>query len=176
MNKDKKKIFILDTSAILSGKPLNFEDAQVVTTVNIEKEIKPGGRDYQNYIYLKEKCLILKSPSKDSLKKIKETSKKTGDINRLSIFDTELLATALDENKQNDAEVVILTDDYSIQNVATYLKIKFQNINQKGITKKFKWINRCRGCGKKFKDNISICPICGSDTKKIVIKTKNIDE
>lgn len=176
MNKDKKKIFVLDTSAILSGKPLSFDDAQLVTTTNIEQEIKPGGRDYQNYLYLKEKCLILKTPPKDSLKKIKETSEKTGDIDRLSLFDAEILAIALDENKQKDVEVVILTDDYSIQNVATYLKIRFQSINQKGITKKFKWINRCRGCGKKFKDNISICPICGSDTKKIVIKTKEINE
>jgi UPF0271 protein len=176
MNKNKKKIFILDTSAILSGKPLSFEDAQLVTTINIEQEIKPGGRDYQNYIYLREKCLILKESSKDSIKKVKETSKKTGDIDRLSLFDIEILAIALDENKQKDVEVVILTDDYSIQNVATYLEIRFQSINQNGITKKFKWINRCRGCGKKFKDNISICPICGSDTKKIVIKTKEIDK
>jgi rRNA maturation endonuclease Nob1 len=175
MDKDKKKIFILDTSAFLSGKPLNFNDVQLITTINIEKEIKPGGRDYQNYIYLKEKCLILKTPSKNSLKKIKETLEKTGDIDRLSLFDIEILALALDENKQKNVEVVLLTDDYSIQNVAIYNKIKFKSVNQDGITKKFKWINRCRGCGKKFKDNISICPICGSDTKKIVIKTEEID-
>jgi len=176
MNKDKKKIFIVDTSAILSGKTLSFDNAQLITTTNIEKEIKPGGRDHQNYIFLKEKCLILKTPSKDSLKKIKETLEKTGDINRLSLFDIEILAIALDENKQKNVEVVILTDDYSIQNVATYIKIKFKSINQDGITKKFKWISRCRGCGKKFKYNINICPICGSDTKKIVIKTEEINE
>jgi len=176
MDKDKKKIFILDTSAFLSGKPLNFNDVQLITTINIEKEIKPGGRDYQNYIYLKEKCLIFKTPSKDSLKKIKETIEKTGDIDRLSLFDIEILAIALDENNQKNVEVVLLTDDYSIQNVAIYNNIKFKSLNQDGITKKFKWISRCRGCGKKFKDNISICPICGSDTKKIVIKTEEIDE
>ena len=176
MNKEKKKIFILDTSAFLSGKPLNFNDVQLITTTNIEKEIKPGGRDYQNYIYLKEKCLIFKKPSKDSLKKIKETLEKTGDIDRLSLFDIEILAIALDENNQKNVEVVLLTDDYSIQNVAIYNKIKFKSLNQDGITKKFKWISRCRGCGKKFKDNISICPICGSDTKKIVIKTEEINE
>ncbi|OGS40152.1 MAG: nucleic acid-binding protein [Euryarchaeota archaeon RBG_13_31_8] len=176
MNKDKKKIFIIDTSAILSGKPLSFDDAQLITTINIENEIKPGGRDYQNFIFLKEKCLILKAPSKDSLKKIKDKLEKTGDIARLSLFDMDILAIALDENKQKNVEVVILTDDYSIQNVAAYVKIKFKSINQDGITKKFKWINRCRGCGKKFKYNISICPICGSDTKKIVIKKEEIDE
>lgn len=176
MIKDKKKILIIDTSAILSGKQINFKNEQLITTTNIELELTPGGRDYRNYIYLKEKCLIFKEPSKNSIKKIKDILKKTGDINRLSHIDIEILAIALDENKQKDVDVLILTDDYSIQNVAAILKIKFRNINQNGITKKFKWINQCRGCGKKFKDNISLCPICGSDTKKIVIKTEEINE
>ncbi len=176
MNKEKKKIFILDTSAILSGKQLNFEGAELITTTKIEEEIKPGGRDYKNFLYLKEKCLIFKIPSNDSLGKIMEISKKTGDIDRLSLFDIEILAIAFDENKEKDVEVVILTDDYSIQNIATIIKIKYISINQKGITKKFKWNNRCRGCGKKFKSNIRICPICGSHTKKIVIKKEEIDE
>lgn len=175
MNEHKKKIFIIDTSAILSGKPLIFNNAQFITTKNIEKEIKPGGKDYENYIYLKEKCLILKTPTNESLKKIKEISKKTGDIDRLSFFDIEILAIAIDENKQKNADVIILTDDYSIQNVAIFIKLKFESLNQNGITKKFKWINRCRGCGKKFKDNITVCPICGSDTKKTVIKKEEID-
>lgn len=176
MIKDKKKILIIDTSAILSGKQFNFKNEQLITTTNMELEIKPGGRDYRNYIYLKEKCLIFKEPSKNSLKKIKDILKKTGEIDRLSLVDIEILAIALDENKQKGVDVLILTDDYSIQNVAAILKIKFRNINQNGISKKFKWINRCRGCGKKFKDNINLCPICGSDTKKIVIKTEEINE
>ena len=70
MIKDKKKILIIDTSAILSGKQINFKNEQLITTTNMELEIKPGGRDYRNYIYLKEKCLIFKEPSKNSLKKI----------------------------------------------------------------------------------------------------------
>lgn len=174
MNKNKK-IYIIDTSAILSGKQLSFDNAQLITTINIEKELNPGGKDYKNFIYLKENRLILKTPSKDSLNQIKDIIQKTGDIDRLSYFDMEILAIALDETKQKNTEVVILTDDYSIQNAATYLKIKFNSINQDGITKKLKWISRCRGCGKKFKDSMRICPICGSDTKKIVIKTENID-
>lgn len=175
MNKEKK-IFVVDTSAFLSGKPLNFDNAQLITSIDIEKEIKSGGKDFHNYIYLKEKGLILKSASKSSLKKIKETSKKTGDIDRLSLFDIGILAIALDENKRKNVEVVLLTDDYSIQNVAIYNNIKFKSVNQEGIIKKFKWINRCLGCRKKFNDNIKICPVCGSNTKKIVIKTEDFDK
>jgi len=169
-----KKIYIIDTSAILSGKPLSFNNAQLITTTNIEKEINPGGKDYNNFIYLRENFLIFKLPSKDSINQIINIIKKTGDIDRLSYIDIEILAIALDENKQKDTEVVILTDDYSIQNVATYLKIKFKSINQDVITKKLKWISRCRGCGRKFKDSMSICPICGSDIKKIVKTAEDI--
>ena len=47
MNKTKEnKVYILDTSAILSGKPLNFPDAEMVTTFSMSSELKPGGKDY----------------------------------------------------------------------------------------------------------------------------------
>jgi len=174
-SKKNRTVFVLDTSAFLSGKPLDFQDVELVTTIEIENEIRPGGRDFQSLQFLKEKGLILKKSTNDSKKEIDDVSRKTGDFDRLSDFDKEILALALDE-KNRDNSVVILSDDYSIQNVASYLKIRFESISQKGITKKLKWASRCRGCGKKFKDNISVCPICGSDTKKIVIKAEEIKE
>lgn len=174
MNSNNKlKIFILDTSAFLSGKPLYFQNVKIFTISDIEKELKPGGRDHQNYQYLKEKGLILQKPSKESIKIIENISKKTGDFDRLSKIDIEILALAYDFLKKEESSI-ILSDDYSIQNVAEYLKLRYQTISQKGISKRFKWINRCRGCGKKFKDNISICPICGAETKKIVSKNNKI--
>ena len=78
--------------------------------------------------------------------------------------------------KSEKKEIIILTDDYSIQNVAHVTNINFESISQSGITKKFKWVSRCRGCGKKFKDNISVCPICGADTKNIISIKKDIDK
>ena len=176
MNSKKKlKTFILDTSAILSGKPINLDNCLMVTTSNITNELKPGGRDYNSFNYLLEKGLILQNPSKESIKKIFDISSKTGDKDRLSSIDIEILALALDINKYSEKEPFILTDDYSIQNVANFLKIKFEAINQSGITKKFKWVYRCRGCGQKFKDNIKICPICGAEIKTVVSNKQNIN-
>jgi len=173
MLSEKSNIIIIDTSAIFSGKQLNFENKKIITIENLKKEIKAGGKDYRNFQYLIEKGLIFYKPSKESKEYIDEISKKTGDYGRLSEIDKEILALALDIKKQ-DEEPVILTDDYSIQNMAEELKIKYENISQKGITKKYKWICKCKGCGKKYKDNINICLICGSETKKIIIKDKNI--
>lgn len=173
---NKNKTFILDTSAILSGKPINLDNCIIITPTNISNEIKPGGRDYRTYELLLEKGLILQYPTKVSIKKIIDISIKTGDKNRLSSFDIEILALALDINKDSKKEVIIMTDDYSIQNVAQTLKIKYETINQLGITKKFKWTYRCRGCGKKFKDNIKICPICGAETKPVISSKKSINK
>jgi UPF0271 protein len=84
------------------------------------------------------------------------------------------VALALDINKKPDQEATILSDDYSIQNVASTLDIKYQGFLQKGITKKFKWVSRCPGCGKQFNEIKKICPICGTSTKSSLLHKKDL--
>jgi len=174
MEQIKQKIFILDTSAILSGKPICLDDSKMVTVPGVSDELKPGGRDYQAFQFLKEKGLIIHVPSKKSINEINVISAKSGDIGRLSNADKEVLALALDLDVEDDNESIILTDDYSIQNVAHIMNINVETISQKGITKRFKWTYKCSGCGKKFKENIKVCPICGALTKNIVSRNKDI--
>ena len=146
----KKQIFIIDTSAILSGKPINLDNVNMITTPSISEELTLGGRDYRIFQFLQEKGLTIQSASKKSINKIKKTAEETGDKDRLSSADVEILALALDININGNNEAVILTDDYSIQNVANTLNIEFLSFSQRGITKKFKWHYRCPGCGKRF--------------------------
>ena len=176
MSPEKKtKIYILDTSAILSGKTIDLDDAEIQTTTGVTKEINPGGKDYFLFQVLLEKKLKINTPSKDSIKKISDISKETGDSNRLSEVDKEILALALDAEKEGNKPVII-TDDYSIQNIANTLKIDFLSINQQGITRKYKWIYQCRGCGKKFKENKQICPVCGHRTRSTILKKENLEK
>jgi len=175
MNSNKKsKVVIIDTSAVLSGKPINFDDVIVVTTQSVSDELKPGGKDYQTFQFLIEKGLKINFPSMESIVKTRDISSRTGDIGRLSKTDIDILALALDFSRERDKEPVILTDDYSIQNVANVLNIKFESISQQGIKKRFKWSYRCRGCGKKFEEYIKVCPICGAATKNIISRKTNI--
>ena len=177
MNSNKKtKILIIDTSAILSGKPIILDNTKTVTSPGVSDELKPGGKDYQNFQFLIEKGLTINLPSEGSIGKIREVSTDTGDISRLSTTDIEILALALDISKEKNKKPVILTDDYSIQNVANVLNIKFESISQQGIQKRFKWDYRCRGCGKKFEGHIKICPICGTETRNIISKNTNINK
>jgi len=174
--KQKTKVFIIDTSAFLSGKPINLADAPMVTTPGVTAELKPGGRDYRAFQLFKEKGLTILEPSPASIDTIHRTAADTGDKDRLSPTDIEILALALDVNTEKMKEAVILTDDYSIQNIATVLHIQFQSFAQRGITKKFKWHYRCPGCGKHFKEPVHICPICGTTTKIAIHRKQDIDK
>ncbi len=168
----QKKIFIIDTSTILSGKPLSL-DGELYTTPKVEAEFSPGGRSYRVFQFLLESGLQIISPTREMIEIVRKNILKTGD--RLSDADIELLALALDFKKKG-FPVIILTDDYGIQNTAYELGIKYQGVDQRGITKKFKWIWRCQGCGKIFMERIDVCPICGSKLKPVLHEIKPLDE
>ena len=93
-------IIILDSSAFLSGKPIDFKDAILLTTPGVSNEINPGGRDHKLFQYLLEKGLIIQQPTKKSIIKIKEVIIKTGDSGRLSDTDIEILAMAYEKKEE----------------------------------------------------------------------------
>lgn len=168
----KTKVFVIDTSAILSGKPISIANASLVTTPGVSDEFSPGGRDFRTFELLKETGLTIHMPSQAALNVVRTIAQQSGDDRRLSIADIEVVALALDINKEHYKEAIILSDDYSIQNVASILHIKFEGFMHKEITKKFKWVSRCPGCGKQFNEITKICPICGTSTKSSPLRKK----
>ncbi len=97
--------------------------------------------------------------SRESLEKVEEAARKTGDIGRLSPVDKTVVALAL------DVSGTIWTDDYSIQNVARVLGLEFRAVGMKGIQKVAKWNYQCIGCRKWYKEKLPECPVCGSQMK-----------
>lgn len=170
----KRQVFVLDTSAFLSGKPLSSSTAVLMTTPGVSDELRPGGRDYRNFELLKETGMSIRTPSPEALDRVKKAARQTGDDRRLSSADTEVVALALDIGKEPETQATILSDDYSIQNVASTLQIHVEGLSQKGITKKFKWVSRCPGCGKQFKEITKTCPICGTETRSSPVRKKNL--
>jgi endoribonuclease Nob1 len=103
--------------------------------------------------------LKVTEPTADSLKRVREAAKCTGDSGRISQTDAGVLALALDIGAS------ILTDDYSIQNLATYLGIPYRPVGTKGIREMFRWRWRCVGCGRTFDKEHLECPVCGSELR-----------
>jgi UPF0271 protein len=78
----------------------------------------------------------------------------------------QLLALAL-ELKTEGYTPQIVTDDYSIQNLAAYLGIVYRPVGMKGIKRVLKWKYKCIGCGRIFDEKIKECPICGSSLRSV---------
>ncbi len=153
-NKNNEKVFIIDASAIFFKKVYGNS----VTVSDVIDEVK----DDDSRLYLAITKIKVEEPSKDSIKFIEQMAKSTGDIYKLSKSDIKLIALAY-EKKKSGKKVAILTDDYSIQNLAKSLGLETESVIQKGITKTFRWIKVCRGCGRVLNAKTNVCPICGCE-------------
>jgi len=161
--------YILDASAFIGGfepkTPLNF------TIPEITEEIKDTKSKLILEEAINENKLNIKEPSLDSIKKIDDIIFKSGDSLRLSNVDKTLLSLALDFSKKH--KIKIITDDYSIQNVAKILGFPYESVLTKGIKGVYNWVKACNGCRKEYTDNYPYddCEICGSEIfKKRIVK------
>lgn len=145
-------MLILDSSALFSMEDLPQEDflcpPGVVDELSRYKDQRIGRWG---------DLLRVSDCTKGSIEKVTETARKSGDLGRLSDVDISVLALALDTSG------TILSDDYSIQNVARIMNIPFRSVGTDGITKVEKWNYQCKGCGRWFKERSQDCPICGSE-------------
>ena len=146
---------VLDTSALFSMQDLP-PDTEVHTTPSVIGEMEKYEDKRTGYW---EHALKITHPEADALKRVKEAAEKTGDLSRLSQTDMEIIALAL------ELEATVLTDDYSIQNLATYMGIEYKTVGLKGIRKLIKWKFRCTGCGRIWNKEYRECPVCGSPLK-----------
>jgi rRNA maturation endonuclease Nob1 len=113
---------------------------------------------------LKELGLLTQSPSAESLRAIEEASQRTGDSQRLSPVDKELLALTL------ELKAELLTDDRSMQNTAKALNLPYRGYAQSEIKGVWHWesIWRCIGCGREYDQELpkGICRVCGHEIRK----------
>lgn len=146
---------VLDTSALFSMQDLPPEP---ITVPGVITELKKYDDPRLRYW---EDRLMVSEPSSASMEKVKEAAARTGDDARLSPVDMEVLALAL------EVKGVVLTDDYSIQNLARVLHLEYKAVGLRGIKEVIVWKYRCRGCGRVYETNMPDCPICGSALRSV---------
>ncbi|WP_457557753.1 NOB1 family endonuclease [Candidatus Harpocratesius sp.] len=166
--------YILDNTAFSSGLNINItaEDSELefITTPEIIEEAKKNRNSSQilSVAFLQERIHV-QSPTLSSIEFIKEQAKLSGDIGALSDPDISILSLAYDIiNFTPNASVTLLSDDYSIQNTASFIGITFQPLHQMGIKEKIVWEVYCPNCFRKFPpDKLkSFCPVCGGKLKR----------
>ena len=167
-NNQCKRVIVLDTSAFLAGfDPFSLSEEQV-TVPKVEEEIRKNSMILVRFkTALENGKLKVKAPSEEFLNKVKASASKVGDSFLLSETDIQLLALAL-ELKATGYAPQIVTDDYSIQNVATQLGIEFLALATFGIKRLLEWIRYCPACHREYPANCSSkeCLVCGTELKR----------
>ena len=172
-----KKVIVLDTSAFLAGfDPFSLGEEQV-TVPAVEEEIKRNSIILTRFsAAIESGKLKVKAPKPEALNNAKEFASKLGDSYLLSNADTQLLALCL-ELKAEGYTPQIVTDDYSIQNVATQMGVEFLALATFGIKRLLEWIRYCPACHKEYPANCRSkeCLICGTPLKRKPRRTvKNV--
>lgn len=159
---------VLDTSAFLVGfDPFSVSEDQVIAP-KVEEEIRTNSMAWVRLKTALENGKVkVKTPSEEYYKKAKASAKKVGDAFFLSETDLQILALAL-ELKAEGCTSQIVTDDYSIQNVATQIEVEFISLATFGITRLLRWVRYCPACYRKYPANYNSkkCEVCGTDLKR----------
>jgi UPF0271 protein len=163
-----KRAIVLDTSAFVAGfDPFSLNEEQV-TVPKVEEEIKRNSMNKLRFETALENGRVkVKVPKQEFVNQIRTASSKVGDSFKLSETDIDLLALAF-ELKTKGYNPQIITDDYSIQNVAKQLGIEFLALATFGIKRLLEWIRYCPACYREYPPNSSAkeCKVCGTTLKR----------
>ncbi|GAG90901.1 unnamed protein product, partial [marine sediment metagenome] len=155
----------------------------IVTTTEIINEIKVEKYKEKNRNILQRielaielKKLVIKEPTEYYIKLVEEKSKITGDINALSKTDIGLVALALELIKTANNEIVIYTNDYSMENLCSELNLKFKTLFKNGIKNKIYFEVYCPYCKTTYKseDLNKNCERCGLKLRRRFLKKEKL--
>ncbi|OYT62904.1 MAG: hypothetical protein B6U69_00660 [Thermofilum sp. ex4484_15] len=166
------KVYVLDTSAFLNLNLALEGEVPLYTTNLVINELRNHLKKLSISIGIKRGILKVRDPPAKAISKVRNLAEDKGEL-KLSATDISVLALAL-HLREEELEPIILTDDYSVMNVASHLGVKFKAISKRGIRVAVDWLIYCPSCGRTFKTWIEKCPYCGSKVKRKPKKSKRI--
>ena len=169
---------MLDTSAFIAGfDPFSVFDEQYTVPAVMEELIANSMPWVRFTAAVEAGRLKVRTPKEHSIRMVRESSKALGDVLYLSAADLDVLALAL-ELKDEGCLPSIVTDDYSIQNVANQLGLGFSSLMTYGIRYRLRWILYCPACHHKYPSDYKFknCKICGTVLKRKPLARKLVNE
>lgn len=151
---------VLDTSALLAGRPLGPGEDTVVPAA-VMGELKPGGRDRRHLDLLLAAGARVVDADPAARARVRDAAKAGGEGGRLSAADVDVLAVALALGAE------LLTDDYTVQNLARRLGVATRSVQTRGITEEYRFVPRCTGCRRMLDAPADECPVCGSPVRMV---------
>jgi UPF0271 protein len=175
---NERRTIVLDTSAFIAGFDPSAIDDDLYSVPLVKEELSMTSMFKLRFnAAVNGGRLKVQEPSSHYLNKVKEYSKEVGDIRSLSEADLQILALTM-QLKENGYEPTIVTDDYSIQNVATKIKVDFVSLATTGIRLYLHWQLYCSACRKKYPADYEFgqCEICGTRLKRKPLTKKPIEK
>jgi len=154
-----ESVYVLDSTAFYAGIPFQGE-GRYYSTYQILGEVKHQTLA-SSLIHSRVQVL---EPSKESLQKVRAVAAKTGDLNSISEADMSIIALTMDlSSSKKDENIVLVTDDFAIRNVAEVLGVNLSETTIRGEWKNITWVTYCKGCGKEYSNpKITVCDVCGT--------------
>lgn len=162
------QLLILDASAFIMGyEPSNIKTKQF-SVPSVLRELIPESTPWIRFMIALEGCLLqIQAPTERYLEEVEEVSVKVGEGKKLSDTDREILALAL-EFKDRGKEPVIVSDDYSIQNIAESKGIRYISLSTLGIKYLLKRTLYCPACYRRYPSSYisETCRVCGTKLRR----------
>ncbi|MFW9770754.1 MAG: NOB1 family endonuclease [Candidatus Thorarchaeota archaeon] len=171
----KNSILVFDSNIFFTGIDFNIFQERVYTTSKILDEIRvkkylDKNRNILNKIQsaIENKKLNIRDPKTKFIKVVEEKAKITGDLNILSDADKSLIALTLELSISQDDNVILFTNDYSMENLCSNLNLKFSPLYKRGIQKQIIFEVFCPHCLKIYQaENLfQPCEVCGTKLKR----------
>jgi UPF0271 protein len=171
-------VYVIDTTALIGGLDPNIINKTLWTVRAVIDEIKDASNKFRAEMALETGTIKIGTPSVIATTQVRQVAEKTGDIVALSETDIKVLALAVDLRKAGH-DVIILSDDYSVQNVASQLNLKCKAYATIGIRFEITWELYCPSCFNTVemhrpKGDAIFCSICGTKMKRRPITKENL--
>jgi len=154
---------VLDTGALLAKyyRLLPRTGVDIFTTSSAVIEV----RDLENRQALLEaielEVIRVLDPENRYVSTVLLAAKNTGSLSKLSQTDVQIAALAL-MLRDKYSDVVVITDDYELQNLLLSLKISFKPLRTRGITRLITYSVYCPLClYTPSNPGETSCPFCG---------------
>jgi len=164
---NKRRTLVLDTSAFIAGYEPTGKGVRLYTVPEVLDELRDTMVRLRAQAALDSGKLMVESPKERFTEEVVRVAQETGDFASLSRTDLSVLALALQLGTLY-SDLTLFSEDYSVQNVASRLGIKYRSLATLGISRRIVWETYCPGCHRTYEGLSSgeACPICGTRLKK----------
>ena len=155
------KARVLDTAALIAWPITELSGGLIVR--HQEEELLRISPD--RAALLDSMGLVFCQPDEGSIDLVLVAAKQSGDISGNSENDLALVSLALERS------ALLITDDYRMQNIASFLDIEWQGVSEVGIREVWSWNLVCSGCKREYdapestdakQKNYGECHDCGA--------------